>query len=288
LAERAGHIKTHTASDGYRWHYRHYVPDSPPRGRVVCLHGIQSHGGWYEHSSNRLRDAGIEVFFLDRRGSGMNTEGRGDTPSYRRLLDDVAEFIQSLHAAEPAPPRGRRLNVILVAISWGGKLAVALQRRHPGLVDGTALLCPGLCPKVGPTFRERLAILGARLVSPRRLFPIPLNEPGLFTSSTHGQEFIRDDPLALRRATARFFVESARLDGYLRFVPSHVTVPTLLMLAGNDRIIDNGRTRLYVERFATTDKEIVEYPGAHHTLEFEPEPERHLRDLISWLERHCG
>jgi alpha-beta hydrolase superfamily lysophospholipase len=273
-------IETHTASDGYRWQYRRYVPTSAPRARVVCIHGIQSHGGWYTHSCHRLREAGFEVFFLDRRGAGLNQEQRGDAPGFRRLVDDVAEFLRGLHSTQHAA-----LPVFLVAISWGGKLAAALQRRHPGLTDGLALLCPGFCPKVGPTFRQRLAILWSRLISPRRLFPIPLNDPELFTATPHWQQFIRDDSLSLREATARFLVESVRLDGYLRFVPAYVTMPVLLLLAEHDRIIDNGRTRAFVERLASKDKQTIEYAGAHHTLEFDPEPERFLRDLISWLER---
>jgi len=274
------------AGDGYRWQYRHYVPTTPARARIVCLHGIQSHGGWYEHSCSRSRDAGFEVFFLDRRGSGLNQLDRGDTPSFRRLLDDVAEFLRSLRGDSNAPAPGRPLNVFMIGISWGGKLAAAFQRRHAGLVDGIALLCPGFCPKVGPTIGGRLAILASRIVRPRRLFPIPLNDPELFTASPHWQKYIRDDPLALRQATARSLVESARLDGYLRFVAAHVSVPILLMLAENDRIIDNGLTRRFVERFATDEKQVIEYAGAHHTLEFEPEPERFIGDLISWLDRH--
>jgi alpha-beta hydrolase superfamily lysophospholipase len=58
----------------------------------------------------------------------------------------------------------------------------------------------------------------------------------------------------------------------------------LLLLAGQDRIIDNARTRAFVGRFAG-DKEVVEYPEAHHTLEFEPDAERFIRDLIAWLDR---
>jgi len=47
----------------------------------------------------------------------------------------------------------------------------------------------------------------------------------------------------VRQATARLLAHSVRLDGYLRFVPKHVTVPVLLLLAGRDRIIDNDRIR---------------------------------------------
>jgi alpha-beta hydrolase superfamily lysophospholipase len=153
-------------------------------------------------------------------------------------------------------------------------------------VNGLALLCPGFFPRVRPPLKERLAIFGSYLASPRRLFPVPLNDPELFTASPEWQTFLRNDPLAVLRATARFLAHSVRLDGYLRFVPGRVTVPVLLMLAGQDRIIDNARTRRFVESFATADRTIIEYPEAHHTLEFEPRPHRYLGDLIGWLNQH--
>jgi alpha-beta hydrolase superfamily lysophospholipase len=277
-------VEKYTAGDGYCWRYRHYpVPagGSGPRADVVFIHGIQSHAGWYEGSCTALSRAGFAVSFLDRRGSGMNEQDRGDAPGFRRLLDDLAEFLRDLRKQHP--PR----KTFLAAISWGGKLGAALQRRHPGLVDGLALLCPGFFSRVGPPLGQRLAILWSRLVAPRRLFPIPLNDPELFTASPRWQRFIRDDPLALRQATARLLVESVRLDGYLRFVPAHVRVPVLVMLAEHDRVIDNAPTRRFVERFASAAKEVIEYAGAHHTLEFEPEPRRWLDDLQRWLERHC-
>lgn len=273
-------LETFPASDGYRWHYRHYPPRGPTRGRVVCLHGIQSHAGWYEHTSRRLAEQAYEVFFLDRRGSGTNSEARGDTPSFRRLLDDVGEFLRSpLLDPRSASP------VFLLAISWGGKLAAALQKRHPGLIDGIALLCPGFCPRMRVPLRQRLAILWARVTRPDRLFPVPLDDPELFTATPRWLEFLRHDPLAVHQATARFLIESVRLDGYLQVVPRHVRAPVLVLLAGRDRIIDNERTRAFVSRFAATDQEIIEYADAHHTLEFEPDPDRPLDDLLAWLER---
>jgi len=272
-------LKTYTVSDGYHCHYRDYSAAGTVRGRVVFVHGIQSHAGWYEHSCRRLAEAGFAVSFLDRRGSGQNTQARGDTPSFRRLLDDIAEFLRPLRQGEPALP------IFLGGISWGGKPVTALQRRHPGLCDGLALLCPGFRPQVRPSRKERLGIMLSRLLKPRRLFPVPLSDPQLFTANPSWQAFIRDDPLSLRQATARFFVESVRLDLYLRFAVSRVRLPVLLLLAEHDRIIDNERTRAFADRFPTTDKEIHEYPGAHHTLEFEADPEPYLADLRRWLER---
>jgi alpha-beta hydrolase superfamily lysophospholipase len=267
--------ETFTASDGYRWNYRRYPPPGKPQAEVVCIHGIQSHAGWYEHSCRVLAAAGFAVSFLDRRGSGTNQQARGDAPGFRRLLDDIAEYLQSL-----------RKPVLLVGISWGGKLAVALQKRHPGLVQAMALLCPGFCAKVRPSFAERMAILWARLTRPSRLFPIPLDDAELFTTTPRWLEFLRHDPLALRRATARLLIESFRLDYYVRWAARWVTVPVFMQLAERDRIIDNARTRTFAQRFPGQ-TQIIEYAGAHHTLEFEEDPELFLTDLRTWLLQQC-
>jgi alpha-beta hydrolase superfamily lysophospholipase len=276
-------VASFTASDGYCLHYRHYAAGGAgARGHVIALHGIQSHAGWYSYSCTRLSEAGFNVSFLDRRGSGMNRENRGDTTSFRRLLTDLAEFIDHLGAAGNSQP------VFLAGISWGGKLAVALQRFQPRPLAGIVLLCPGFCPRVRPPFVERVRIAWARLLTPTRLFPIPLNNPELFTVTPEWLDFLRGDSLSLHRATARFLVESVRLDRYLRHVPRHVHVPVLLLMAEKDRIIDNRRTRQFVERFASRDVQIIEYPGAHHTLEFEPDPDRFVTDLTHWLEQHAS
>lgn len=297
LEKTAFSVKTFLASDGYRWQYRHYPAEGTPHARVVCIHGIQSHGGWYTRSCSRLSQAGSDVYFLDRRGAGLNDQDRGDAPSFRRLLEDLAEFLRAVNSEQwtlggrptnsSLPNAHCPLPTFLLAISWGGKLAVALQRRHRGLVDGLVLLCPGFFPRVRPPAKQQLPIAWSRLVAPRRLFPIPLNHPELFTATQRWQQFIREDPLSLRQATARLLIESVRLSGYMKFCPKSVTVPILLLLAGKDGIIDNVRTRRYVESFAASDKQIIEYPAAHHTLEFEPAPDRFVDDLIGWLNRHC-
>jgi len=265
-------LQAFTASDGYAWRYRHIAARGQNRGTVVGLHGIQSHGGWYLDSCQRMASPGYEVYFLERRGCGLNDRDRGDAPSFRRLLDDIAEFLAPL-----TRPR------FLMGVSWGGKLAVALQRRHAGLCDGLILIAPGLCPRVRVSFREGARIFATRFLAPRRPLPIPLNDPDLFAANPKCRQFIREDPYMLRAATARLLFESGRMDVYLRFAARYVTMPVLLLLAEKDRIIDNAATRRFVERLPTPDRTVIEYAGAHHTLEFEPDGPPFVDDLLKWL-----
>jgi alpha-beta hydrolase superfamily lysophospholipase len=60
------------------------------------------------------------------------------------------------------------------------------------------------------------------------------------------------------------------------------------MLAGQDRIVDNARTLEYFQKLASADRQVIEYPEGHHTLEFEPDPARYALDLVAWLDRQIG
>ncbi len=201
-------LHTARASDGYEFYYRRWLPAARPRARLVFLHGVRSHSGWYMRSCRQLADAGFEVYFLDRRGSGLNSAQRGDCPGFRRLIDDVADFLQQLRAERAWLP------VFVGGISWGGKLAVGLAHRRPNLAKSIFLICPGLKPKVAPPFAQRLRIALARRFRPTKLFAIPLNEPELFTASPEWQKFIHADRYGVREATARFLFSSFAFDLY--------------------------------------------------------------------------
>ncbi len=175
---------------------------------------------------------------------------------------------------------------MLCGISWGGKLAMIAAGANPELVNGLALVCPGLHPRVDVTRRERLGVAWAFLTNRRKTFPIPLSDPALFTANPQGQAFIAADLLSLRLATAGLMAASFVIDRLVSWAPARVHQPVLLMLAGQDRIVDNGKTLAYFQKIASRDKQVIEYPEGHHTLEFEPDPSRYALDLVGWLDRH--
>ena len=271
------------ASDGYPLSTRHWRPAQSPRGFVVALHGIQSHGGWYEYSCQQMCGAGYDVLFVDRRGSGMNAARRGDAPHGDRLINDVVQVLAEVRRRRDQV--GSQIPVVLLAVSWGGKLAAITAARRPELVDALALLYPGLCSRVQPTAMQRARLWLARKLDIRnKRIEIPLNDPALFTAEPRWQEFIRLDPLTLRDVTSGFLLAHQDLTRESLAAASAIHCPTLLMLAGRDRIIDNAATKDWARRLGTREFMLHEYPDAQHTLEFEPHPERFVADLLAWLE----
>ena len=259
-----------------RWSGPQLIPD---RGTLICLHGIQSHSGWFRWSSTQLARAGWGVNFPDRRGSGRSEEKRGDTPSAERLLADVVEFAREIQEVD-AP-------CVLLGLSWGARLAAILAARHPEIFQRLVLLYPGIHTRIRPTFWQRQALrIATRLGAGLRTVPIPLSDPALFTADPAGQEFIRSDFLALHELTLRFVAASEELGAEADRVAEEIAVPTLVLLAERDRIVDNEATKAWYHRLRVVHKELVTVPGAEHTFDFDPQREWFMERLISWLNHH--
>ncbi|MFM7318622.1 MAG: alpha/beta fold hydrolase [bacterium] len=269
------------ASDGYRLACHQWLPQADSAvARVIILHGIQSHAGWYVHLAETLARQGVAVLMPDRRGSGANAADRGHSASSARLLADLAEIVKSWNLRDETTQKP-----FLAGISWGGKLATIAVARQPQTFAGLALIAPGLFARVRPALPTQLRIALAALFRPRKLFDIPLADASLFTAQPHWQQFIDTDPATLHQATARFFIVSRAFDVQLRRAARRINLPVLLQTSGHDRIVNNARIQAYFQRLPSADKTLIDYPQAHHTLEFEPDPVAtdYALDLKNWL-----
>ncbi len=265
-------------SDGYAVQARYWPAgcDAPARGAALYLHGIQSHGGWYEWSGALLAACGLHVLMPDRRGSGRNTVQRGDVPSRQRWLQDLDEQAAWLTRASDSAP------LAVVGVSWGGKLACAWLAQRAALRETPLLLiAPGLfaAVDVGPWAKLRIGL--ALLSNPTRAFDIPLNDPQLFTDDPQAQAFIQADTLKLTRAAARLLFESRRLDGPLRRIAPSTLGATTLLLASRERIIRNEPTQAWCARACRAlQTHVLE---SAHTLEFDPHSEAFESRLRCWV-----
>ncbi len=269
-------IETIEFSDGYRAAVRWWRPPEP-RGAILYFHGIQSHGGWYEASGARLAEMGFTVLMPDRRGSGLNRDQRGHSPSLDRPLDDAKECLSAVTTASGHPAAH------LVGISWGGKLCVALAIESPERIASMSLVGPGLFPNVDASATEKIRVALSIVNDRYRSYDIPLNVSELFAANPERIRYVNDDKLKLEQVTAGFLLISRRLDRYTpRLITSAYRGPVHLLLAGRDRIIHNDRTSGWLRDLPSPDRQITMYPEGHHTLEFEPDPSAYIEYLVNW------
>lgn len=247
-----------------------------PWAVVVFLHGIASHAAWFGETAADLQERGVAVYAPDRRGSGRSGGRRGHLAGYERALDDVEEVVGLVAAEHPGTP------LFLAASSWAAKLAVVYAALRPAPLSGLLLLGPGLLPSVNLSPARQAAVVVGRLVAPTAPVAIPLT-PELYTTTPYYLDFIRADRLRLLTATARFFWETARLDRARRRASAGLRLPLLVLQGEADAMVDVPGTRDWFAGLGVQDKTYRGYPGAGHTLDFEPDRGRYLADMLAWL-----
>lgn len=277
LAGRGAESRFLTASDGVNLHYLRWSSGrSPPWAAIIFLHGIASHAGWFGETAADLNSQGVAVYGPDRRGSGRSGGPRGHLERYGHALDDVEEMVRLVSSEHRTTP------VFLAASSWAAKLAVVYAAQRPDPLSGLLLLGPGLLPTVNLSPTRQLFIVVGHLATPTARLPIPLT-PELYTANRPYVDFIRGDRLRLLEATTRFFWETARLDRQRGRASAHLNLPLLVLQGEDDKMMDVSKTRRWFSRLGVEDKTYVAYPGAGHTLDFEPDRTRYLADMLTWL-----
>jgi acylglycerol lipase len=277
LAGRGAESRFLTASDGVNLHYLRWSSGrSPPWAAVVFLHGIASHAGWFGETAVDLNSQGVAVYGPDRRGSGRSGGPRGHLEHYGRALDDVEEMVRLVSSEQGTTP------IFLAASSWAAKLAVVYAAQRPASLSGLLLLGPGLLPRVSLSPPQQLSAVVGHLVTPTARLPIPLT-PELYTANPPYVDLIRGDRLRLLEATTRFFWETGRLDRQRGRASAHLNLPLLVLQGEDDKMMDVAKTRRWFTRLSVEDKTYVAYPGAGHTLDFEPDRTRYLADMLAWL-----
>jgi acylglycerol lipase len=243
------------------------------RHHLLYLHGIESHGGWFLPAALRLRDRGCTTWLLDRRGSGLNRATEpGHAPSAAVLLDDV----RRARAFLGDPP------VHLVGLSWGGKLATADALEQPRDVESLVLVTPGLCPRVDLSWRQKLAVACNLLFGGTGHFDVPL-QPEMFTRDPELLQFLRRDPLRVTEVTARFLIASRALDRRIARRIAGLRVPVLLLLAGEDEIVDNDAVLRLLAPLPPGQLQVWQYPDAMHSIQLE-RTEAMVDDIVTFLE----
>lgn len=275
LAE-ASKLSTYTASDGENLAIQDWpLPEGERlRGVVLIVHGLGEHAGRYDHVAQRLNSWGFAVRGYDHYGHGDSGGVRGALPSDTRLLDDLDDVLQSTRAR-----MDQRTPLVLLGHSMGGLVAaryVSLRRRP---VDALVLSSPAFDPGLNAVQKILLAVLPR--IAPNLRVGNGLDADFL----SHDPEVVsayRADPLCHDRVSgrlARFIVEQGAAT--IACAPRW-SVPTLLMYAGADRIVNPDGSRA----FAAAASPAVQshcFASHYHELFNETDKEPVFAMLEQWL-----
>lgn len=254
---------------------RRLEPEAPQAG-LVFLHGSLVHSEYYLAWGLTLAQQGMAVWLPDLRGHGHSGGSRGTVAEYAAYTADLASVADAFRSAWPALP------LFLGGESFGGLIAFLAAADGIGAPRGVVLSSPAFALKANLTPLQRRLIAGAA-----RLFPTlrPLRPLGVAgVAQWPGLPRLVDtDPLVNRRYTVRFLAELLAAQATAMDAASRIACPLCVLLAGQDRVVDNAATMAVLEA-ASVPVHLREFPEAWHSLTADV-PDQLAREVLSFTRR---
>jgi alpha-beta hydrolase superfamily lysophospholipase len=252
------------------------------RGTILLVHGLGEHSGRYAALAERLVALGLAVRAYDHGGHGESPGPRGGVAHPDAMLDDLRTVFGELdeegrRAGDPGAP-------FLLGHSLGG--AVAARAATGGWVAPRGLVLSSPALRTHPLGRLEAVLLAvARRIAPDLAVPNRLPADRLSHDPAQVAAY-RSDPLVHDRITARLYDFLADAGAAARRDAGRFGVPTLLVVAGADRVVDARGAHEFAAALPDGVGTLHAYPGLYHELfnEREPDRTRVLDDVCAWLE----
>ena len=271
-------LRSFTAHDGSNLAVMDWPLPSgaPSRGLVVIVHGLGEHAGRYDHVAERLNSWGFAVRSYDQHGHGESDGKPGALPSDTFLLDNLAELLDtSRRRMDP------RLPLVLMGHSLGGLVAARLVSLNLRQVDGLVLSSPAL--NAGMNAFQKLLVSVLPRLAPDLRVGNGLNAQYLSHDAGVVQAY-RDDPMVHDRISARLARIIADAGPAVQASAPHWRVPTLLLFAGADHLVNPEGSRAFA---AAAPPGVVSahcFEGLYHEIFNEVDREAVFERLKGWLD----
>lgn len=264
----------------YRW------PDTQPaqpRGVVLLVHGLGEHMGRYGETAAALQAENWICIGYDHLGHGRSQGERGKIPYDKALVDGLVHVAQHVVAELPSKI-AQDLPLILLGHSLGGlvvaKAVCDASERMPD-IRAVVLSAPAL--GIHLSGFQTFLLQTLPLLAPNICLDNGLDARMVCRDPKVVQAYV-NDPLVHRRISIRLAAWMLKATKHLPSCAAHWSIPLLLLMAGEDRLVDNRGAEQFAS--AIRDEHITVYreSAMFHEMLNDPEKERVLHRLADWMD----
>jgi lysophospholipase len=256
---------TLATDDGLDLYWQSWQPPGEPEGVLVFVHGLSEHSGRYLNPVRHFVARGWTCFGFDYRGHGRSPGPRVHIESFDEFLADLAEGHRLVRIRHPEH------KIFLVGHSQGGLLSLLYAENNPDHLAGVVASSPflGIHPDSKPSPILIAASSFLSRVTPKMMFSKSVN-PAFLSRDPKIEGSYVNDPLVSDRVSVRWATEAMTAQRTAIAEAPLMTVPTLVMQAGDDRLANPEATRSWVASAPAELVEYVEWDGYYHELFNEP------------------
>lgn len=235
-----------------------------PRAVFLLVHGLGAHTGRWEMMAEYFLGRGVSCYAVELPRDGC----------FREYFADILRLRAVIAGENPSK------KIFLAGESMGALIAFLLAARTGGLFAGLILLSPAFANRVSLPLSDLAKIALALFCDPGRSFGVPFDS-SMCTRDAGYRKTMDADPAEYRSSPARLLADLLFHQALAGSVRS-VGMPSLFLVAGDDRIVDCRATRRIFGRLDSRDKKLVEFPGMFHALSIDTGREAVFEEIARW------
>lgn len=247
--------------------------------QVILLHRGHEHSGRLAELGVQFATAGYQVFAWDARGNGRSGGIKDHADSVTELERDLNDFVQLVMAQTGITIE----DTLIVASSIGAVLAAAWVHDYAPNIRGMILGTPALSirlylPFAIPSLKVARALgLMSRVSS--------YVKAQVLTHDKAAQQAYNADPLISSSISTDLLIDTHATGQRLLDDAGAITVPTFVLCAGKDYVVDKQAERLFYEAINTTHKRWQLYPDSYHAIFHETNKADVFADCIDFAKQ---
>lgn len=233
-----------------------------PRGAIILTHGLAEHSECYGSFAKLLGEDGWAIFAWDLRGHGRSSGKRGFATGLEEYVRDLFLF----YSVVEEHTKDLKCPTFLFGHSMGGLITLRTMIEYgPLKFSGVLLSSPALGIAVPvPKIKDQLARFSVQW------FPkITLYNEIKFADLTRDEDLIKSyysDPLRHDKISPGIYLSMVENFKVVFDQSDKITLPTLMQLAGRDRIVSTPAAQQFFERLNISKKELHIYPDSFHEI----------------------
>lgn len=262
-------------ADNIRLFEQSWLPNNI-KAIVIIVHGYAEHSDRYAWVASQLTSQDFAVYSFDLRGHGKSEGNRGTINSFDTYLKDLESFINEIRLREVSQP------IFLLGHSLGGAISSLFAIRNKfsisGLILSSALI--GFSNKL-ILKSTSLMVLIARIVP---TLPITRLDSHKISRDIKVVNSYKDDPLVYQGyISAQMLAAILKAISEIQANSDKIEIPLLILHGTADEIVTMKASQHLYKNISSKQKNVILYDGLYHEILNEPERNKVIFDIKTWI-----